>query len=131
VRMRRLFVGVLMAGFSMSVLPADPKEIEQKVSQLNAQSVQLLGVSLNALRYLVSAEPNSYLLLWHLERTGEINYIRELEAKGYVKTQTVQSLPDGTQRNEKFLRVIPVGAGVELQRCVLALQHNGALQPTR
>jgi hypothetical protein len=130
-RMRTLFVAVLIAGFSANTLPADPKEMERKVSELNAQSVKLLGVSLNALRYLVSAEPNSYLLLWHLERTGEINYIRELEAKGYVKTQVVQALPDGTQRNEKFLRVIPLGAGVELQRCVLALQHNSALQPTR
>jgi hypothetical protein len=128
--MRTLLVVVLMA-FSANALAADPKEIEQKVSELNAQSVKLLGVSLNALRYLVSAEPNSYLLLWHLERTGEINYIRELEAKGHVKTQTVQALPDGTQRNEKFLRVIPMGAGIELQRCVLALQHNNALQPTR
>jgi hypothetical protein len=129
--MRTLFVAVLIAGFSANALPADPKEIEQKVSELNAQSVKLLGVSLNALRYLVSAEPNSYLLLWHLERTGEINYIRELEAKGYVKTQVVQALPDGTQRNEKFLRVIPLGAGIELQRCVLTLQHDSALQPTR
>lgn len=129
-RMRTMLVAVLMA-FSANALAADPKEIEQKVSELNAQSVKLLGVSLNALRYLVSAEPNSYLLLWHLERTGEINYIRELEAKGYVKTQTVQALPDGTQRNEKFLGVIPVGAGIELQRCVLALQHNSALQPAR
>ena len=130
-RMRTLLVAVLIAGSSANALPADPKEIEQKVSELNAQSVKLLGVSLNALRHLVSAEPNSYLLLSHLERTGEINYIRELEAKGYVKTQVVQALPDGTQRNEKFLRVIPLGAGVELQRCVLALQHNSALQPTR
>jgi len=129
--MRTLLVAVLIAGFSASGLAADAKEIEQKVSELNAQSVKLLGVSLNALRYLVSAEPNSYLLLWHLERSGEINYIRELEAKGYVTTQTVQALPDGTQRNERFLRVIPVGAGVELQRCVLALQHTSALQPTR
>jgi hypothetical protein len=128
---RTLFIAVLVAAVSASALAADPKEIEQNVSELNAQSVKLLGVSLNALRYLVGAEPDAYLLLWHLERTGEINYIRELEAKGYVKTQTVQGLPDGTERKEKFLRVIPVGAGVELRRCVLALQHNSALQPTR
>lgn len=122
-RLRTLFVAVLVIGFSMNAFSADPKEIERKVMDLNAQSVKLLGVSLNALRYLVDAEPNSYLLLWHLERSGEINHIRELEAKGYVRTQIVQALPDGTQQNEKFLRVIPVGAGVELQRCVLALRR--------
>jgi hypothetical protein len=116
---------------SASAAAADPKEIESKVAQLNAHSVELLGVSLNALRYLVGAEPNSYLHLGHLEQSGEINFIRELEGKGYVKTQAVQALPDGTQRNERFLRVIPVGDGAELQRCIIALQHNSALQRTR
>ena len=130
-KIRTLILGLAIGAFSTSALAADSKDIEAKVAELNGQSVKLLGVSLNALRYLVGAEPNSYLLLWHLERTGEINFIRELEAKGYVKVQTVQALPDGTQKDEKFLRVIPVGAGVELQRCVLALQHNSALQPTR
>jgi hypothetical protein len=122
--MRALFLAIAIACTFTSAQAADPKDIERKVSELNAQSVKLLGVSLNALRYLVAAEPNSYLLLWHLERSGEIKYIRELEAKGYVKLQAVEALPDGTQKNERFLRVIPVGAGAELQRCVLALQHN-------
>ncbi len=121
----------MLAGLSQAAVAADPKDIERKVAQLNGQSVKLLGVSLNALRYLVSAEPNSYLHLGHLERSGEIRFIRELEAKGYVKTQTVKALPDGTQQNESFLRVIPSGSGAELQRCVLALQHNIASQPTR
>ena len=122
--MRALLLVIAIACASTSVRATDPKDIERKVSELNAQSVKLLGVSLNALRYLVAAEPNSYLLFWHLERSGEVQYIRELEAKGYVKVVAVEGLPDGTQKNERFLRVIPVGAGAELQRCVLALQHN-------
>lgn len=111
--------------------PADRTEIEQKVAELDRQSLKLLGVSLNALRYLVGASPNSYLQLPHLERSGEINYIRELEAKGYVRMQVVQGLPDGTQSNETFLRVIPVGQGIELQRCVVALAHNPPAPPSR
>ena len=130
-KVRTLMFGLVITAFSMCAWAADPKEIEAKVAELNSQSIQLLGVSLNALRYLVAAESNSYLLLRHLELTGEINFIRELEAKGYVKLQTVGAMPDGTQKNEKFLRIIPVGAGVQLQHCVLALQHNSALQPTR
>jgi hypothetical protein len=122
---------MLIASVSVSAGAADPKEIEKKVAQLNGHSMKLLGVSLNALRYLVGAEPNSYLHLGHLEQSGEINFVRELEGKGYVKTQAVQALPDGTQRNERFLRVIPVGDGAELQRCIIALQHNSASQRTR
>lgn len=119
--------------FSLScfnVSAAETQDIEGKVSELNAQSIRLLGVSLNAVRYLVGASSNSYLLYSHLESSGELAYVRELEAKGYVKVQVVQSLPDGTQRNEKFLRVIPVGEGAELQRCVVALKHNPAVQGT-
>lgn len=130
-KMHTLILSLLIAGLSTSALATNPKEIEAKVAELNSQTVKLLGVSLNALRYLVIAEPNSYLLLWHLETTGEINFIRELEAKGYVKVQTVRGLPDGSQKNERFLRIIPVGAGAELQRRVLALRHSSVLQPTR
>jgi hypothetical protein len=115
---------ILMAPLNAA---ADAKDIENKVGELNAQSMKLLGVSLNAVRYLVGASSTSYLLLSYLERSGEINYIRELEAKGYVKTQVVQGLPDGTQKQVKHLRVIPIGDGVELQRCVEELPHNPAV----
>src|SRR5688500_1338633 len=94
----------LLAAFitivSTVAIAADPKEIERKVTQLNEESVKLLCVSLNALRDLVDADGNSYLLLWHLERSGEITFILELEAKGYVTVQTVQGLPDGAEKNE-------------------------------
>lgn len=111
-----------------SIAAADSAtNIERKVGELNKQSIKLLGVSLNAVRYLVGASSDSYLLLSYLERSGEINYIRELEAKGYVKIQVIQGLPDGTQKNVKHLRVIPIGDGVELQRCVEGLQHNLAV----
>jgi hypothetical protein len=131
VKVHPMLVIVLIAGFSSAAPAADPKEIQQKVVQLNAQSVKLLGISLNALRYLAAADANSYHHLGHLEQTGEIKFVRELETKGYVKTQVMKALPDGTQRNETFLRVIPVGNGIEVQRSMTGLQHNSALQPTR
>src|SRR5262245_8385210 len=73
-KLRMLILGLAIA-FSTGVLAADPKEIEAKVAELNRQSIKLLGVSLNALRYLVEAEPHSYLLLSHLQRSGEINFV--------------------------------------------------------
>jgi len=125
--LRAIAFSVVFAVSSFNVSAADTQDIEGKVAELNAQSIRLLGVSLNAVRYLVGASSDSYLLLSYLERSGEIGYVRELEAKGYVKVQIVQALPDGTQKNEKFLRVIPVGEGAELQRCVVALKHNPAV----
>ena len=126
-----VFLGMVSL-FCSSAYSADPtKEIEKKVAALNTQAFKLLGISLNALGYLVDADPNHYLLLSHLEQSGEIKFIRELERKGYVKTQKVKALPDGTQSNDEFLRVIPIGQGVELQRCVVALKHNTNLQPTQ
>jgi hypothetical protein len=131
VKIQPLVCAALISVLSPSVPAGDPKEVERKVVQLNAQSVKLLGVSLNALRYLASADGNSYLHLGHLEQSGEMKFIRELETKGYVNTQVIQALPDGTQRNETFLRVIPIGDGLAVQRSIIRLQHNSALQPTR
>lgn len=122
--LRTLLLGTMLVVLSFGTHAADPKEIESKVSELNGQSIKILGVSLNALRYLVGASPTSYLLLSELERNGDVNYIRELEAKGYVKVQTVQGLPDGSEKNAKFMRVIPIGDGKEMQRCIVALKHN-------
>lgn len=129
--LRAAFFSMVFVVISANVHAAELKEIESKVAELNSQSIKLLGVSLNAVRYLVGASASSYLLYSHLKSSGEIAYVRELESKGYVKVQVVQSLPDGTQRNEKFLRVIPVGDGAELQRCVVALNNpagQGALR---
>lgn len=125
--LRTAFIFAIVFILPLSAAADNAKDIERKVGKLNAQSIKLLGVSLNAVRYLVGASSDSYLLLSYLEDSGEINYIRELEAKGYVKTQVIQGLPDGTQKNVKHLRVIPIGDGVELQRCVGELQHNLAV----
>lgn len=130
-KIQRLICAAGIALLSASLSAADPKEIERKVSELNAQSVKLFGVSLNALRYLSSADADSYLHLGYLETSGEIKFIRELEAKGYVRTQVMQALPDGSQRNETFLRVMPIGDGVAVQRSLMRLQHDHASQPTR
>ena len=128
---RKQLLATILMVFALGAHAADPKEIESKVAELNGQSIKILGVSLNALRFLVGASPNSYLLLSELEREGDVNYIRELEAKGYVKVQTVHGLPDGTEKNEKFMRVIPIGNGKEMQRCVVALKHNLKFERTR
>lgn len=127
----RMFVAVvLVMCLTGTAFAADPKKIERKVDELNSNSIKLLGVSLNALHYLARAKPGDLLLLSHLERSGEINAIRELEDKKYVTSKVVEFSPDGRQK-DKFLSITPIGAGAELQRCVLALQHNSASQPTR
>ncbi len=110
---------------------AEDQDLESKINKLNTQSVVLLGVSLNALAYLVDASPTSFIPIWHLEKSGDINFVRELEVAGYVRTEVVQGLPDGQERNEKFMRIIPLELGREAQQYLLALkQHNKQIQPT-
>jgi uncharacterized protein with GYD domain len=132
--MMRLVLLLLAAFFSAltaGAVAADVAQIRQRVAELNKQSITFFGVSLNALRYLVDADAGNYLHLGHLEQSGNIKFIRELESKGYVRTQVVKALPDGTQRSETFLQVVPVGEGAEIQRSIVGLQHNTAVQPTR
>jgi len=123
--------GTILVVIAFSAHAANQNEIESKVAELNGHSIRILGVSLNALRFLVGASQYSYLLLSELERNGDINYIRELEKKGYVKAQITQGLPDGTEMSEEFMRVIPVGVGEEMQSCVLKLKHNIQVERTR
>jgi hypothetical protein len=118
---RALLLSLLVLISPLCVIAADRAEIEQKVAELNGNSMRLFGVSLNALRYLIDASPEHYFPMWNLERTGDIIYIRELETKGYISTQERSGLPDGSEPKLKFLRVIPVGAGLEVQQCVVAL----------
>jgi hypothetical protein len=128
---RILLLGAMFVVFTCGDHAADPKEIESKVAELNVQSINILGVSLNALLFLVDASPYSFLLLSELERTGDVDYIHELEIKGYVKVETVQDLPNGTETNTKFMRVIPIGEGKEMQSCIVALKHNRQVERTR
>ena len=119
-----IVLGTICCSFVLTANAVEQADLNSKVAQLNQQSIKLLGVSLNALRYLVEASSTNYLLLSHLEQTGDINLLRELEQKGYVKVQITQGLPDGTSKSDRFARVIPLGDGLALQKCVVALQSG-------
>lgn len=118
---RAVVLSALLLAVPFVARAVDPVEVERKVAELDAHSKKLFGVSLNSLRYLIDANPNHFFPMWHLEKTGDIVHIRELESKGYISTQVRTGLPDGGEPNVKFLRIIPMGAGLEVQRCVLAL----------
>lgn len=108
---------------------AENAEIEAKINELNEQSVKKLGVSLTAIAYLMNASPDSYIPMWHLEKSGDIAFVRELEVAGYVKTEIRRGLPDGHEKNESFMRIIPLTKGDETRRCLFALrQHNNSLK---
>lgn len=124
VRKKILLASIGIFAFISFSLQAKGPDLEQKINTLNNASIQSLGISLNALAYLVDASPYSYMPLWHLEKSGEIQYIRELETAGYVKVTIVQGLPDGTSQSEKQVNIRPLHLGVEAQRCLLALKHN-------
>jgi hypothetical protein len=92
-------------------------ELQRKINTINQHSEKLLGISLTALLYLNDASPNSYFLLDHLEKSGKINDIKELESKAYVRLEIVDQLPDG-QIVGKQLRIIPTALGYQIQTCM-------------
>lgn len=125
--MRRKIAAFLLTTMISFSAMAEDASIEAKISKLNSSSVTELGISLNALAYLMNASPYSFMPMWHLEKSGDIQYIRELEKAGYVKVTIMQGLPDGTQKDEKQVSIRPLKTGIEVQNCLIALRkHNNA-----
>ncbi len=100
--------------------------VQEKINQLNQTTIESIGISLNALSYLVGATPNSYIPLWHLKESGDIDYVQELEKAGYVRVEIIDELPgaETQEQMKKQVKIIPLQSGVEIQRCMIALKHN-------
>lgn len=129
--MNKQFASVILALLLYTPVMASDTVLEEKINALNDASLYSVGISLNALAYLVNASPNAYMALWHLEQSGNMNYIRELEQAGYVKVNILDGLPDGQMPGEKQVNVVPLRLGREVQRCMTALKHNKSTQPTQ
>jgi len=100
---------------------AGDSDIEAKIDKLNSASIESLGISINALSYLVRTSPDSYMPLSYLEESGKIHYINELEKAGYVEVSKRVGLPDGQEQSETFLNVRPLKTGEEIQQCIQKL----------
>ena len=59
-----IVLGTICCSFVLTANAVEQADLNSKVAQLNQQSIKLLGVSLNALRYLVEA--SSTLSLIHI-----------------------------------------------------------------
>jgi hypothetical protein len=125
--MKRIIQYFLLILLCSNAYAGDPV-IEAKIEKLNAAAIELLGISLNALSYLVEASPYAYMPLSYLEKSGKIDYIKELEEAGYVQISKRIGLPDGQEQSETFINVRPLKTGEEIQRCIQALKHNKASQ---
>jgi hypothetical protein len=111
---------IIISSFSYAGDPA----VEAKIEALNQASIESLGISLNALSYLVDASPYNYMPLSYLEKSGKISFIKELEDSGYIEISERIGLPDGQEISETFINVSPLKTGKEIQRCIQALKHN-------
>lgn len=119
-----LKVIILASIFSSTVL-AKGSNIEYKVKHLNKISIDTLGVSLNALNYLLDASKSTYVPLPIFEKTGKIKFIHELESAGYLEVIKRKGLPDGTEQADMFLNIIPFGKGIEIRKALLSLKIKG------
>jgi len=100
--------------------------VQEKINQLNQTTIESIGISLNALSYLAGATLNSYIPLWHLTESGDMDYVQELEKAGYVRVEIIDKLPgaETQEQMKKQVKIIPLQSGVEIQRCMIALKHN-------
>ncbi len=104
--------------------------IEDKINTLNEAIENSLGISLPALSYLMQASSNSYIPLWHLNESGNMDLVRELEEAGYVKVTIMKGLPDGQMGGEQHVNVAPLNSGIQLQRYMKGLKHNKSVKQT-
>ena len=100
---------------------AGDSTIEDKIDTLNSVSIESLGISLNALSYLVQVSPEGYIPLSYLKKSGKIDHIDELEKAGYVKISKRKGLPNGGPSSEIFLNVRPLKTGKEIQKRIQKL----------
>ena len=112
----------IFAGSSL----ADELSIQEKINQLNQATIASIGVSLNALSYLIDASEYSYMPLRYLQKSGDIEYVKELEKAGYVRMVIHDELPyaDTEEKRQKQVQIIPLYTGVEIQQGMLALKNN-------
>lgn len=120
---------VLLLGVAAPSAWGQTPPIREKVAALNHQAMNNLGVSLNALRYLAGAKPGTYIPLWYLEQSGDIEALQELEKAGYAKVTRHSGLPDGQQKGTTFVAVSLIGEGAEIQKALLTVQPNRSFKP--
>ena len=77
---------------------------------------------------LNDASPNTYSNIRLLQHTGDLEYIHELETAKYIKVEQRMGLPDGSMKNERFLRIIPLNLGAKVKHSLANTQHNKALK---
>ena len=117
--MKRIAVILSVLVFAIPAFAENNGILEQKINHLNEASIESLGISLNALMFLVDASPNSFLTYDMLDKS-ERKSIRELENQGYVRTEIITGLPDGQEKNVKFLRILPLKKGDSLRVAMLS-----------
>ena len=115
---------ILVSIVSNSVIAKEP-DADDNLNKINQLTKDSFGVSIHALMYLSEVSQTSYLRLEYLEESQKLKYIIELESNGYVKMHKVKGLPDGTQKNEVFINIIPLFKGFDL---IYSLQNMNKLK---
>jgi len=109
---RFLAIFSMLIGFAGAPHAADNEEILASITTLNEASIEWLGISLDALSYLLQSGDGSYVPKDYVESANRIPLIRELEGAGFVTVEERVGLPDGQEPNETFIRLRPTKQGL-------------------
>ncbi len=106
--MRAIFIALLL---SLSAAhSADPEadiQVSRDARELNELSKRTLGLDLRSLALLLETDGESYVPDFALEENGKQEALDELVAAGYVTTEKVSELPDGTRPDGELTVIRP------------------------
>lgn len=103
--MKRMFLlsMLLLAHAALATEAIDYANLAASAGKLDATSRQTLGIGIRAVSLLLKASSRSFEPEWALKRSGDLELIEELDAKGYVVVTRTSGLPDGTDPDTAYV----------------------------
>ena len=88
-----------------SAVASNDLSLNEKLSELDKKSKEVLGVSIQAVRFLLDHTPCSLSHSDILKENASLQYIIELEEAGLITTKVISHTPDGYDESIDLIEV--------------------------
>jgi hypothetical protein len=105
---------ILVSQSAISKNELDSAKELYKAETLNKKSMELLGIDLQALSYLLTVKFDTNLPYREYRESGDFRYFVKLEDAGYIKIEFVDEYSEGSNREKQF-RLNPLMKALEVQ----------------
>jgi hypothetical protein len=72
--------------------------------KIDVDTKRLLGINIQKISLLLQTDPNEYRTRKALEEAGTLVLLEDLNSQGLIKIEKSFGLPDGSHKNEEFIR---------------------------